>query len=546
MTLNRPAYTIEVENLTSAWTYATTAGDPADPAAPVVLLDNMRHSWTFAEGKIPAELEPASLSFRLGAHTADELPRLSLNDLVRVRCSRPLAGWPADPGALVDYFVLEGRLADPTLELDPHAVRPITANVVLTDLNADLPGRTPQLLEGQPTTSGNERESRSLARVTGFNFIDPTTNVVEMGMDPFGSTDIYPAAPVWLSHETSASLADLIGFRISTVPLPDLDNPENVAHLLFPRGRIIDPGTVPTTAPPGTLHKWSHSIGNAANPVAFFLESARRLLPARSGALRLVWSAGTVSVTADDPSKPLDVAHARAGVVRTPVEARKAREHAVNRLEVEAIGDPMLAPPSGFEQAVVTRTRRAVDEFGTVTRRLVTSLTYWLTNVRNFSNLTGAHVFLLPLLVEAHLPDPPAASTSWGYDGFEVCTWLMSDAELDAQASQWWPAYPTAATRAPGTNLIRQVVVSDPDPSVLVAGPMLAGALVGAEHEITGGRLTIRPQVAPLTLDYNPDAVDLLSPADLTAAGLPWSAIIPSGLGPDLTAEHFRLIGKNL
>lgn len=519
MSLSRPAFHIQVKNLTRGWVYEATQGDEADPAAPVVLLDDASHSWNFVDDRVPGPFDPATLSFRLAALSVSDLPPLQIGDVIEAHACRPLVGWPADPDAVTYYWRLEGRLSEPELELDPHARRSATARLVVVDFLADLNQRTPNIDENTGSLPFAAHRLITLSALADLNIVMP---------DWWAVNEDYDNAWVGIEQAVGVGAHELMQLIANTSPV-EYSPGERV--VCYPRPRWLLLPVDPVTEE----HWFGISPDGEFPPVPgvwFWITPILRRLGSEASVLRLVWSGGMLTAeTHPDADERDGLCYLDASRVRTPLNARKAREQMVDTIVVEAF----RSTGDGTVVDAITRStsRRADTEFGTVTRTVPTHAM--------ISTPIGDHSYMVPRIAAAFMPDGSADDQPWGFDQLNVCTWLMDDDELDRHAAAFWPAYPTLDNPTPRT--LQQLVVHGASADVHLEQRFMTAIVTGATHTIQDGRMLIQPQLIGGVLPPNPDSSDAVSAADLTAAGVPWSTYTAAQLDPTLTADEFRLIG---
>jgi len=528
MTLTRPAYAFTVTNITQGWTFESTEGPAPDPVPVVVLTDGLTHSWGFTDDRVPGPFEPETLTFHLGATSVDVLPRVHIGDLIEARLVRPLEGWPTDPDAVRPYFEFSGRIGEPTLDLDPHSKRPARLTLTCTSHLTDLNGNIPNIDEGSEAPPLLQWRVLFLSELAQTNFIVPSTWATN-----------YDPDSAWVSFGalTGLSAHDIIVTTANTSPIEYAPGERVVS---YPRGQYYSGPPVHEFSP-----EWIGYSREAVLPfpnkpeVWYWVTPIFRRLGVDSAVLRLVWPAGSPFATIEthpDAESRDGVAYLDACLVRTPLSARKAREHMVNTIVSEGWAIERDEEGNGDPSEITRwRSREAVTEFGTVTRTVPTQALF-------LDSEWGSYEYQADRIAAAFMPDGSADDQPWGFDQLDICTWLMTDEELDRYAPKFWPAIPTDGDAEPRT--LTQLIIGGVDETVMLGSRFLTAIVTGATHTINGGELLIQPKLIGGVLPPHPDGSDAVTAADLAAKGTPWSDLLTAEtVDPDLSAVDFRLIG---
>lgn len=538
MTLTRSPFRIIIASVTRGWSYTATAG--ADDADQDVIPIEVAHTWGFADDKMPAALEPAELTATIAARSVALLPKVMAGDIIRVTAIRQL---PPGVGGSVPYFEFLGRLGEPALTVDPHATLAARLTLTAADHLADLNQRYPAYNINDPLAyAGPGRIRINVAPKAQVNVVVPTAASAS------GSA-IYGIAESMLNQSagdvfTTTGLGEpLAGDYTGTDP-----NADWVTYV--PRPIELDAAGHAAVA-----YEWASERGDPTTDLTYVGQPIVRRLPAQSAALVLVWPAGAPRATAGPASAPPAGVTAVAGDwVATPVSARQQREAAVDTLVVEGFtsviksvgtATPPAPQPTTVDYESTTRSVRragASSEFGAVSRTVQSYVTF--ADVTDDYQPVENSALYLARMAAAFLPDGSADAQPWGADELELRTWLMSDADLDRLAPQFFPPVPdTSSSDWLDVTPLRQLVLTNTAGRVELDHVATMAIIVGATHRFAGGRVTITPRLAGGVLALHPDSVDAVTAADLTAAGAPWSTMTAQQIDPTLTAVHARLIG---
>lgn len=456
MTLERPAYTVTVTNLDTAWTQTVTAGDVVGPAAGIYLTDALSLTWRFTDAP-PAQLEPESARFSIVVDGIANLPSFQEGDRVTVSLQRPT---DADP---ITYMDFAGRITDRDLITTAKTGR-LLLTLTAVDPTSEL---THEVDNGAPDTVKTYvpwldailryEVGRGYIYDPGVIFQDANfnrVNCVASGTDK--AIDL-------ITKTLAGGLYQYVGGIYSPVQ------------------RYVEPDLSPG------LDYFSYQYYGEPAPDSWGYYLAR-WLPALDGTLQTFFvyqfsAADADRVTVAPTTDPIDPAGAvialDAAYMADGARWISDRTAAPNRVELTG-----LDTTTGDGTAAATRTDTlALQRFGAITRKVETTVT---------PGERGGQAALYLALC------PTSSAESWQLSSTPIYTDLMDDETLDAYAPLFWT--PRSSTDEPLQDMGRPAVVVNVDADVDATGGYLLAHLAGVNFTAQAGDLVITPELVPARL----------------------------------------------
>ncbi|VXC21475.1 hypothetical protein [Aeromicrobium sp. 9AM] len=465
MTLTRPAYKVIVENVTAGWTYECTQDDDSTLVDDVQLADGFTMSWAFANGETPGQLEPDQVTFRLVGTSAAVLPSMDIGDEIVAQLLRPTAGDP------ITYMKFLGRMTEPAIE--PIGKDRILATVTANGHLAVLAGNTISDRKWPEAVTFDQQLAR-YERIAQLAKINLSWPVQDQG--PLGALEV----------DSRSALDTLV----------ELANGQAFPGFLTVL-RVVKGETAPA--------QWNYDPNSDILYAYDTMDNDQSSIDAGDAPYKLV-KVGLVAELARQALDVDDVRQISASVMDLDPGWRKDRADAVNQIVFQGIS-PLSDTDSNA--AVIAQHDDLVAKYGPNPRNLDSQQRD--PAAYDIATIDGDFTY-----AEVYLPSYDDALPDWSVDKVTIRTELMTDAELDRYAPIFYPTPSLDFDPAELTQPAR-LIIADVVDRLAVNGAAITGFLIGCSFQITGGELTIVPQlrneaVAPSTIN------GAITPATLAAS----------------------------
>lgn len=520
MTLERPAYTVEVGSYTAGWEFSATHGllQPDLETHPVQIADGLTLTWGYDPNAYIGQLVPAQASFSLIC-PSDQVPEVAPGDLVYVRLYR----LGSDGEFPIPYMLFEGVLDDPVAvpsAYNPLNRRGVRLNLIATDLVTLIAEALVDDSETWPEEGITVHRLPRIAYGAGFNLVTWLGYNMATALGPISVAN---RSALTLVNEVLASL--YLGSQQLVL------RARHRAAALFPEAGGLE------------------IIGDPDSPVTFLLDRLGTFSLAQTPYQLVLVPVGigfTNRVTRERRTGPISelaggLVLDACDVLLDPVVYRKSRAAAINQVKLIGLND------AGEDISVTASYPDLVKERGANTRE-----------VRSQA-LLSSPTLNTEQVVGSYLPDRGSASPTWAPDTFVLTTKNMTDDELDAYTPKLFP-HIQAAILADSAPIQIPVAILDVAQRYYPLTPAQAdlggdrveitGTLIGGTFQILDGELTFTGTVRNESLRPEPGVVggsvsyqDLKDSDDFDVTQ--FHDVVPDDqhIDPNLSYADFRLIG---